>query len=192
MTWVTHQAVLDRSMACWATCRLTPFLTVPAVAPPLAAPVIVPPIGAGGAMPPPMIGGGGKLRGRPYKARETKVFSPLEHERIRLAYGLDPANYDARLHPIYAVLLAKGRSIVKVEAVLQKFLAPAPNDWDLISVYASQELVRDMKDIKFGWGNENTHDTRHRGILPFTVLRVSTDQQTKIGLPICPPTTSGL
>ncbi len=69
--------------------------------------------------------------------------------------------------------------MVKVEAVVQKFLAPAPNDWDPISVYASQELVCDMKDLKFGWGNENTHDTCHRGISPFPVLQVSTDQQTK-------------
>ena len=179
MTWVAHRAVLDRSMARWATRRLAPFLTVPVVAPPQAAPVIVPPIGAGGAMPPPMAGGGGGFGGPPYEARETKVFSPLEHERIRLACGLDPANYDAGRPPIYAVFLAEGRLMVKAEAVLQKFLAPAPNDWDPISVYASQELVRDMKDLKFGWGNENTHDTCHRGISPFTVLQVSTDQQTK-------------
>jgi hypothetical protein len=77
--------------------------------------------------------GGGGRRGiwSPlYKARETKVFSPLEHERIRLACGLDPANYDAGRPPIYAVFLAEGRLMVKVKAVLQKFLAPAPNDWD--------------------------------------------------------------
>jgi hypothetical protein len=108
------------------------------------------------------------------------VFSPLEHERIRLVRGLDPANYDAWRPPIYAVFLAKGRSMVKVEAMLQKFLAPAPNNWDPISVYASQELVRDMKDLKFGWGNKNTQNTCHRGISPFTVLQgVSRDQQTK-------------
>jgi hypothetical protein len=126
MTWVAHRAVLDRSMARWATRRLAPFLRVPVVAPPLAAPVIVPPIGAGGAVPPP--GWGGWSGGPPYEARETKVFSPLKHERIRLACGLDPANYDAGRPPIHAVFLAKGRSMVKVEAVLQKFLAPAPND----------------------------------------------------------------
>ncbi len=134
---------------------------------------------AGGAKPLPMMGGGGGFGGHPYKKRKTKVFSPLEHERIRLACGLDPANYDAGQPPIYAVFLAEGRSMVKVEAVLQNFLAPAPNDWDPISVYASQELVRDMKDLKFGWGNRNTHDTCHRRISPFTVLQVSTDQQTK-------------
>ena len=107
------------------------------------------------------------------------MFSPLKHESIRLACGLDPANYDAGRPPTDAVFLAKGRSMVKVEAVLKKFLAPVPNNWDPISVYASQELVRDMIDLKFGWGNENTHDTCHRGISPFTVLQVSTDQRTK-------------
>jgi hypothetical protein len=36
-----------------------------------------------------------------------------------------------------------------------------------------------MKDLKFGWGNENTYDTCHRGISPFTVLQVSMEQQNK-------------
>ena len=40
--------------------------------------------------------------------------------------------------------------MVKVEAVLQKVLAPAPDDWDPIRLYVSQELVRDMKDLKLG------------------------------------------
>jgi hypothetical protein len=99
-------------------------------------------------LPPP--GGGGGVGGVPYEGRETRVFSPLEHKRIRLACGLDPANYDARRPPIYAVFLAEGRSMVKVEAVLQKFLAPTPDNWDPICLYVLQELVRDMKDLKLG------------------------------------------
>ena len=178
MTWVVHRAVLDRSMTRWATRRLAPFLTAPAVVPPPAAPAIALPGGAGVATHP-SPGGAGGFGGSPYEGRETKVFSPLEHERIRLACGLDPANYDAGRPPIYAVFLAEGRSMVKVEAVLQKFLAPAPDDWDPIRLYVSQELVRDMKDLKLGWGNENAHDTCHRGISPFAVLQVSMDQQTK-------------
>jgi hypothetical protein len=57
-----------------------------------------------------------------------------------LAYGLDPENYDAGRPPIYAVFLdavflaAEGRLMIKVEAVLQKLLTPAPNDWDPIRV----------------------------------------------------------
>ena len=178
MTWVAHRAVLDRSMTRWATRRLAPFLTVPVTAPPLVMPVGIPPAMAGGVLPPP-IGGGGGVGGPPYEGRETKVFSPLEHERIRLACGLDPANYDAGRPPIYAVFLAEGRSMVKVEAVLQMYLAPPPDDWDPIRLYVSQELVRDMKDLKLGWGNENTYDTCHRGITPFAVMQVSMDQQTK-------------
>jgi hypothetical protein len=50
---------------------------------------------------------------------------------------LDLANDDAGRPPIYAVFLAEGRSMVKVEAVLQNFLAPAPDDWDPIRLYVS-------------------------------------------------------
>ena len=102
------------------------------VAPPQAAPAIIPPTGAGGAtiMPPPMAGGGGGFGGPLYEVRKTKVFSPLKHERICCACGLYPANNDAGRPPIYAVFLAEGRLMVKVEALLQNFLAPAPNDWD--------------------------------------------------------------
>ena len=60
--------------------------------------------------------------------------------------------------------------MAKVETALQKFLAPAPDDWDPVRIFVLAELSRDMKDIKFGWGNDNTYDTCHRRILPFTVL----------------------
>jgi hypothetical protein len=180
MTWAAHRAVLDRSMSRWAARRLAPILTAPTVVPPVAAPAMGVLGAAGDAMllPP---GGGGGVGSAPYEGRETRVFSPLEHERIRLAScGLDPANYDAGRPPIYAVFLAEGRLMVKVEAVLQKFLAPAPDDWDPICLYVSQELVRNIKeDLKLGWGNENVHDTCHRGMSPFAVLQVSVDQQTK-------------
>ena len=179
MTWVAHRVVLDRSMTRLLTRRLAPFFTtVPVAAPPPPVPMEVPPMGVGVAMPP-LPGGGSGFGVPPYEGRETKVFSPLEHERIRLVCGLDPANYDAGRPPIYAVFLAGGRLMVKVEAVLQKYLVPPQDDWDPIRLYVSQELVRDMKDLKLGWGNKNTYDMCHRGITPFAVMQVSMDQQTK-------------
>ncbi len=69
--------------------------------------------------------------------------------------------------------------MARVEAVLQQFLAPNPGDWDPIRIYVLAELVRDVKDLKFGWGNENTYDTCHRGISLFAVLQVSMEQQNK-------------
>ena len=74
----------------------------------------------------------GAMAMMPYEAQETKVCSLLEHKRIRMACGLDPANNKAGRPPIYAVILAEGWSMVKVEAVLQKFMAPAVDDWDPI------------------------------------------------------------
>lgn len=178
LTWATPRGALDRTLSRWATRRLAPFMSIAAIVPPT---IAAPPLPGGGPMAgvpfgAPPHGATGML---PYEARETKVYSPLEHERIRLACGLDLANYEAGRPAIYAVILAEGRSMVKVEAVLQKFMAPAPDDWDPIRLYISQELVRDMKDLKFGWGNENTYDTCHRGISPFAVLQVSMEQQTK-------------
>ena len=166
MTWVAHRTVLDRSMSRWAARRLAPFLTTPAVAPPLASSAINV-ARRGRRHDSPASGRWWRcLGGVPYEGRETRVFSPLEHERIRLACGLDLANYDAGRPPIYAVFLAEGRSMVKVEAVLQKILAPTPDDWDPIRLYVSKELVCDMKDLKLGWGNENAHDTMPPRNLP--------------------------
>jgi hypothetical protein len=183
MSWVSPLGAFERDLTRWGSRRLSPFLTV--------APLVQPTMVA--CMPPPIVGGGNPTAGvmppgmppmgaaamMPYEVKETKLYSPLEHERIRMACGLEPANYDAGRPPIYAMLLAEGRSMVKVEAVLHKLMAPALDDWDPVRVYVSQELVRDMKDLKFGWGNENTYDTCHRGISPFAVLQVSMEQQTK-------------
>ena len=184
LAWAAQQGAFERELTRWAIRRLSPFRTVAPVMPPRWAGVLPPMVGEGnpaaGIVPMgmPHTGGAAVV---PYDVvRETKLYSPLEHERIpRLACGLDPATYETARPPIYAVLLAEGRSMVKVEAVLHKFLAPIADDWDPIQIYVSQELVRDIKDLKFGWGNENTYDTCHRGISPFAVLQVSMEQQTK-------------
>ena len=114
-----------------------------------------------------------------YEVLKDKCFSPFEHERTRLACGLGPANYELGRPPLYAAMLAEGRTLPRVEAVLQRALAPPPGDWDPVRIYVSAELVRDMKDLKFGWANENTYDTCHRGISPFAVLQVSMEVQNK-------------
>ena len=183
MSWVPAQGVCNRELTRWAVRRLSPFLTAAPALPPVVTGGLPPPVAGvenptAGIMPPgmPPVGAPAMVS---YEAREAKLYSPLEHDRIRTACGLEPANYDIGRPPIYGMILAEGRSMVKVEAVLQKSLAPAPDDWDPIRVYISQELVRDVKDLKFGWGNENTYDTCHRGMSPFAVIQVSMEQQTK-------------
>lgn len=169
--WASPGAALDRSLARWAARKAAPYVTI---APAVLAAAAPPPVGVAGVawagIPP----APGYL-----EPSKDKEFSPGEQERIRLACGLVPANYELGRPPIYAAMLAEGRTIPKVEAVLHKFLSPPIGDWDPIRIYVSTELVRDMKDLKFGWGNENTYDTCHRGISPFAVLQVSMEQQQK-------------
>jgi hypothetical protein len=174
LAWTSPAAALDRALGRWASRKLAPYTTV--CVPPVVAAVI--PAGVTG-------GGGigllapGQVPLPSHEVSREKIYSPFEHERIRLACGLSPANYEPGRPSIYGAMLTEGRSMAKVEAVLQQFLAPAANDWDPIRIYVSAELARDMKDLKFGWGNENTYDTCHRGISPFAVLQVSVEQQNK-------------
>ena len=170
ISWASPALAMDRSLSRWGARKMAPFTKVLAPVVPAAAALGV----AVGAAPPPA----GPMPGY-FEPSKEKIFSPGEQERIRLACGLVPANYEPGRPAIYAAMLAEGRSLPKIEAVLQQFLAPAPTDWDPIRMYVSAELVRDMKDLKFGWGNENTYDTCHRGISPFAVLQISMEQQTK-------------
>lgn len=167
VAWASPSMSLDRTLARWGARKLAPYRKVAVAA--------AAPLG--------LVVGGGPPQGVPmpgyHEPGKEKVFSPGEHERIRLACGLVAANYELGRPPIYAAMLSEGRSMPKIEAVLQQFLAPAASDWDPVRIYVSTELVRDMKDLKLGWGNENTYDTCHRGISPFAVLQVSMEQQTK-------------
>ncbi len=113
-------------------------------------------------------------------SNKDKVYSPFEHERIRASCGLSPENDEASRPSIYAAMLTEGsRTAAKVEAVLQRLFAPDPVDWDPVKVYVSTELTCDLKDLRFGYGNETTYDTCHRGITPLAVLQVSMEQQHK-------------
>ena len=169
VSWASPGMSLDRTLSRWGARKMAPYRKL--MVPP--AGLVAAPMGvAGGGMPAvPMPGY--------YEPSKEKVFSPGEQERIRVACGLVPANYEFGRPPIYGAMLAEGRTMPKVEAVLQQYLAPSVGDWDPIRIYVSAELVRDMKELKFGWGNENTYDTCHRGISPFAVLQVSMEQQTK-------------
>jgi hypothetical protein len=177
IAWLSPAGALDRELTRWSARKMAPYLAVSAALPPGMA-AMFPPLAAvdgRAAAPVPMMGA---LPGYESGNRD-KVYSPFEHERIRTACGLSHANYEASRPPIYAAMLTEGRTMAKVEAVLQRYFAPDPMDWDPVKIYVSAELTRDLKDLRFGYGNENTYDTCHRGISPFAVLQVSMEQQNK-------------
>lgn len=53
-------------------------------------------------------------------------------------------------------MLTEGRTVAKVEAMLQRYFALDPTNWDPVKIYVSIKLTRDMKDLHFGYGNKNT------------------------------------
>jgi len=76
-------------------------------------------------------------------------------------------------------MLAEGRTIPKLELVLQQYLSPDPYDSDPVMVYASQELIKDAKDLRFGYDRDLSYAPCHRRISHFAVLTVPTETQSK-------------
>ena len=116
------------------------------------------------------------------EVKETKTFTDLEHQLIRLACGLEPAVYDMIGHrpAIYAAMLTEGRtSMSKLELVLQQYLSADPYDPDPVLVYTSQELIKDIKDLRFGYNEDLSYASCHHGLSPFAVLTVPMETQVK-------------
>ena len=132
IAWVSPAGALNRALTRLSARKMAPYITV-AVPPMMAA--MYPPAAAGGGeavAPIPMMQAPG------YEAsNRDKVYSPFEHERIRTACGLSQANYEASHPPIYVAMFTEGRTMAKVEAVLQRFFEPIATHWDPVKIYVS-------------------------------------------------------
>jgi hypothetical protein len=103
----------------------------------------------------------------------AKQFSELEHSKIRAMASLTEAQYDNMRPPIYSMMLAEGRTMAKVDTLLHQFMAPDPDSEVPVHVFVSQDMVRDVKDLRFGWNGDLSFETCHRGISPFAVVAVN-------------------
>ena len=97
----------------------------------------------------------------------------LEHCRILAACSLTKATYKGSVPPIYAEMLAEGCSKVAVDAILNLRLKPYAHSDNPVLIYVSPELVRDIKELKFGLGLDITYQTCHRVLSPFVVPHTS-------------------
>ena len=169
--WVTPVLVAERQVIRWMSMRLAAFRS--SVCP-------VAPTWQGD----PNLGAAGTVTTAAAPAisprGESKEYSPYERLRIRRACGLIlELSTDRDLPAIYATMLVEGRTVPKVEAVLQNFLLPTDEELDPVKVYVSPELVRDIKDLRFGYDNDLSFENCHRGISPFAVMAVAMEHQAK-------------
>lgn len=171
--WVTPVLAGDRQVVRWMSARLAAYRS-PTAATPVLGHAIPPPGPLAAALAGPTAGTVAA------GAKETKEYSPYEKNRIRLGCGLVLGHYaEADFPPIYAMMLVEGRTLPKVEAVLQNFLTPTVDELDPVKIYVSPELVRDVKELRYGYDNDLSFENCHRGISPFCVMAVTVENQAK-------------
>jgi hypothetical protein len=70
-------------------------------------------------------------------------------------------------------MLDEGRTNARVKALLEDTFRPADR-YSLSAVYlqATADMAKDLKELNFGYSNDLSYDTCHRGISPFAVIGV--------------------
>lgn len=147
VAWESPTAI-DRKVMSWAKRRLEPFRIMPATNERQAANPVDPATLLAG-----LAGAGGLAQSG------TKPFSDLEHDKLRSMASLTEAQYETQRPPIYATMLTEGRTMTKVDGVLHQYLA-ADEDADApVHIFISQDMVRDVKDLRFSWNADYSFET---------------------------------
>ena len=124
---------------------------------------------AGGGAGPPILPAG--IVGSQAGKRE---YSQLETSKIQAACGLTDTQWDTYLPKLYTRMLEEGRTTAQVKSLLEDIFCP-----DVIYLLSSvhlmitDEMAKDIKEVNFGFNNDLSYNTCHRGISPFTVIGVS-------------------
>jgi hypothetical protein len=103
-----------------------------------------------------------------------KEYTQLETMKIQAACGLTDAQWDTDLPEVYTRMLEEGRTTPRVKALLEDIFRPD----DLMSlanvhIGVTTDLAKDVKELNFGYSNDWSYDTCHRGLSPFAVIGVS-------------------
>jgi hypothetical protein len=103
-----------------------------------------------------------------------REYSQLETSLIQAACGLTDAQWDTDLPEIYTRMLDEGRTTARVRALLEDTFRP-DDQFSLVSVHlgVTADMAKDLKELNFGYNNDLSYDTSHRGISPFAVIGVS-------------------
>ena len=151
----------ERKLLKWASARIAPFRS-----PLLQNVPFVPQANVGIGVP---------LQVAAAPAPTQAAFSPMELQSYRAACSLSEAEFSIHCPKIFQAFLDEGRKPERIETVLSKFLVPDLDDDFPVDIFVSQELIKDIKQWKFGYGNDRGFDTCHRGISPFAVIPLTSE-----------------
>jgi hypothetical protein len=103
-----------------------------------------------------------------------REFTQLETMKIQAACGLTNAQWDTDLPELYTRMLDEGRTTARVKALLEDVFRP-DDRYSLMNVHlgVTTDMAKDVKELNFGYNNDWSYDTCHRGLSPFAVIGVS-------------------
>jgi hypothetical protein len=118
--------------------------------------------------------------GLPSVRSSEKEYSLLETSKIQAACGLTDAQWATDLPELYPRMLEEGRTKVKTKALLEDIFWP-DDDFSLSAVQlnVTDEMAKDVKDVNFGYNNDLSYESCHRGISPFAVIGISMAMASK-------------
>jgi hypothetical protein len=98
---------------------------------------------------------------------ERRTFTPQKNRIIDAASSLQPTD---QRPTIYDLMMEEGRTLPRIEAILQEAFAPLPDAESPAHIYVSADLVRDVKVLRFGFNNDLSFE------IFFTVAAMSHEQ----------------
>jgi hypothetical protein len=148
----------DARVITWMQAKLAPYIKAGAGAPGAGPPGIPPPLPAGTIT----------------TQSGEREFTQLETMKIQAACGLNDAQWDTDLPEVYTRMLEEGRTTARVKALLEDIFRP--DDLFLLNnvqLGVTTDMAKDIKELNFGYSNDWSYDTCHRGLSPFAVIGVS-------------------
>jgi hypothetical protein len=113
-------------------------------------------------------------------ALATRIYTPLEIQKIQAACSLEPAIYEAELPEVFVRMLEEGRTKGRTQALMRELLSPDEDDmFHAVHILVTEEMAKDFKDLNFGFNGDTSYTSCHRGISPFMVIPVSMTQASQ-------------
>jgi hypothetical protein len=97
----------------------------------------------------------------------------LETSKIQAACSLTDAQWETDLPELYTRMLEEGRTLSWIKVLLKDIFRPE----DILSLNAvhsqvTSDMAKDFKELNFGFNNNLTYESCHRGISPFAIIGI--------------------
>jgi hypothetical protein len=98
----------------------------------------------------------------------------LETSKIQAACGLTDAQWETDLPELYIRMLEEGRTTARIKALLEDIFRPSDLfSLESVQLSATDDMAKEISNLNYGYNNDVSYESSHRGISPFAVIGVS-------------------